>query len=190
MPGENENRAAEAVHAAAEAVEEIEKGKPTSKLHSLTALLMAGAAFVTSVGASLKSCDHSVTENAYSTLTTGIQKVTDAEQQNHQDIVALRAYLDGLSRNPLSVVDAGAPMPAPTTAASFAPPPPMSGSSGGSSGSGSSSGSSARPPRPMPTSASMADAGVISFVIPPPPPVSPAPAPWKAPAWPDVAAGR
>ncbi len=185
-----EKNPAEAVKAAAEAVEalaENKKGESPAdhKMRSLAAVILACASLIGTIGSLYKSCDHSVTENAYATLTTGIQKNTEAEQQNHQDIVAIRGYLDGLARAPMTMppapaMDAGAPAIAPSTPTPAPTLTPLV--------------------RPKPVTAAavprliVGDAGspvallVESQTLPPPPEVHPPPAPWKAKPWADVAA--
>jgi hypothetical protein len=81
-----------------------EKFKPWIHLiTSVTALIAAGGAF-------LKTFDHSLTQNAYNTLAESITKIQDEQRGNHEDLVKLQAYLDGLARNPI--------MPAPSSTSS------------------------------------------------------------------------
>ncbi len=191
MPEDKEP--AEAVHAAAEAIEkmtESDKSKTPSvgpfsdhKIRSLAALVLAATSLLATLGTFIKTCDHSVTENAYETLSQGIQKAQDDQRQNHEDIVAIRSYLEGLSRAPLlpSIGDAGVVvLPVPSTSASAIP--------------------TLRPlVRPLPTTTAAValpnDGGLVTFAIqspelPTPPPVHSAPPAWQAKPWNDVAAGR
>ena len=188
---------AEAVAAAAEAIEKLTEDDKTNKtpsvgpfsdhkLRSLAALILASTSLLATLGTFIKTCDHSVTQNAYETLSQGIQKAQDDQRQNHEDIVAIRSYLEGLSRAPMSAsLDAGAvASPIPSTSASSTAP----------------TASSLRPlVRPTTTATAAVslpnDGGLITFAIqseqlPPPPPVHSAPPTWQAKPWNDVAAGR
>jgi hypothetical protein len=92
---------AAAVEGAADAVKQVSSesaGGFDHQLRSLAALFTALAALVASVGALVKTFDHSVTENSYNTLSQGIQDVVAAQQRNHDDLTALHGYLDGLVR--------------------------------------------------------------------------------------------
>ncbi len=105
--------AAAAVQSAAEAVKQVSEertGGFDHQIRSLAALVTSLAALVASAGAFAKSCDHSVTENSYNALSHGIQEVTAAEQRNHDDLMALHGYVDGLAHG------GGLPSPARTGA--------------------------------------------------------------------------
>jgi len=60
--------------------------------------ITAAAALLASVGALAKPQDHSVTKSAYDTLSVGIKQVADEQRRDHDDVVALRGYLEGLTR--------------------------------------------------------------------------------------------
>jgi hypothetical protein len=103
-----ENRAAEALDAAKEAGEAIaevdeEKNEHPSvgplsdhKIRSLAALILAGASLLATLGTFIKTCDHSVTENAYDTLAQNITKLSDNQEKLGQDVANLHGYLEGM----------------------------------------------------------------------------------------------
>jgi hypothetical protein len=168
MPEDQEHVVAAAEHAA----EVLEHGSSKAQL---PALLLAGAAFLASLGAFLKTFDHSTTEGTYKTTSDLIVKLNERQEKTDQQVAAIRGYLDGLTRTPMPVSLAPAsssePAPMATHSAAHPSPPPHA-------------------PVPASTSASVAhaDAGVITFVIPKeklPPPMPPA-APVKPPPF-DVA---
>jgi hypothetical protein len=86
------------------------------RFRSLSAVLAAVAAVITSAAAFLKSMNHDVTESAYNTLSESIVKLSDQQRRTQEDVAMLRGYLDGVSHAPLAssaaplVVDAGAPL--------------------------------------------------------------------------------
>ena len=171
MPEEHEH----VVEAAEHAAEVLEHGD--RKQSQLPSLLLAGAAFLASLGAFLKTFDHSTAEGTYKTTSDLIVKLSERQEKTDQQVAAIRGYLDGLSHTPIlgtvSPAPAASETPAPMATHHPAPPPHV--------------------PVPVPTSlvsATHADAGVITFVIPPstsalPPPMPPA-APVKPPPF-DVA---
>jgi hypothetical protein len=104
-----ENKAAEAIEAAEEVaealakVDEDEKDKRPSvgplsnhKIRSLAALILAGASLLATLGTFIKTCDHSVTENAYDTLAQNITKLSDNQEKLGQDLANLHGYLEGM----------------------------------------------------------------------------------------------
>lgn len=119
-----------------------------SRLKSLGTLIAALAALVTATGAYFKPQDHSVSKVTYEELTKSIKELSDEGDKNHDDIVALRGYIEGtLAKRseaiPVTVqsADGGAPTAFPmglrmssdagTTVAvvqlpSIRPPPPVS----------------------------------------------------------------
>jgi hypothetical protein len=113
----------EAVEAAREIVEQVDNadtdpppGTPSKreKMRSTISLMTHVVALMAATGAFFKTCDHSVTKSAYDALSADIQKLSDQDQKNHDDLVAIHGYLDGLSRNPLTPIatlaDAGVPL--------------------------------------------------------------------------------
>lgn len=71
--------------------------KFVQKIRPLTALVTAVTALFAGAVAFLKTLDHSVTANAYKTLTAEIVSVQNEQQKNHEDLVLLRGYLNGLA---------------------------------------------------------------------------------------------
>lgn len=116
--------------------------------------LLAGAAGVlTAAGALLKSCDHSVTQSAYVTLSGSIAKLSDQEQRDHADLASLRGYLDGMARRAPQEAPAADEAGKPAGAPQGRRPPP-------------------RAPRPEPPPAPPAETSMpVPTVSPPPPPV-------------------
>jgi hypothetical protein len=86
-----------------------------SRLKSLGTLIASVAALVTATGAYFKPQDHSVNKATYEELTKSIKELSDVSEKNHDDIVALRGYVEGqASKNsgpfPVTVQsDAGSP---------------------------------------------------------------------------------
>lgn len=142
--------AAEKLEQALESDPPPSKTGKTKQLRSLIHLITSITALIAAVGAFLKTCDHSMTENSYSHLSESIKTLNDNQQRTHDDLVALHGYLDGLTHAPLAAapsltVDAGTPAPAPTTL--LVPAKPVATSSA---------------PNPR-------DAGLITFAIQAPP---------------------
>lgn len=161
MPHVNEIEEAEedledAVEGADDADTEPPPGahKKRDKVRSTISLLTHFVALLAASGAFLKTCDHSVTKNAYEALSQNIQKLADQQKQNHDDLVAIHGYLDGMAR---------APMTAPAESAmTMALPPPAGG-----------------PPSTKGHQITI-DRDSVTFVDGPPvPDVHPAPAPMK-----------
>jgi len=83
-----------------------------SRLKYLGTLVAAVAALVTALGAYFKPQDHSVNKASYEELSKVIKDLSDESDKNHDDIVALRGYVEGaVTRNsgplPIVVQDAG-----------------------------------------------------------------------------------
>ena len=165
MPEDHEHVLDAAEHAA----EVLEHGG--SKSSQLPALLLAGAAFLASLGAFLKTFDHSTTEGTYKTTSDLIVKLSERQQKTDEQVAAIRGYLDGLTHTQMTVSPAPAASSEPAPMATHSTPSP-----------------SPQPHALVPASTAHADAGVITFVIPKeklPPPMPPA-APVKPPPF-DVA---
>ena len=115
----------------AESESDPPKDVHASRLKSLGTLVAAVAALVTATGAYFKPQDHSVNKASYEELSKVIKDLSDESDKNHDDIVALRGYLEGVSRNsgplPVTVHDAGTaglPKDAGTAIAYVQLPPP------------------------------------------------------------------
>jgi hypothetical protein len=146
------------------------KGKRTSgSFRSLVALLVAIGGVIGSLAALVRAYDESVTKESYKTLVSGISDVQnkcDQEHaQDHEQIVAMRSYLDGFINGRGTPTQ---PLAVPTATTSPSPSPRLS--------------------FPSAIPKSVADSGApppaaTIFVAPPPPaaPAAPAPPPWKAP---------
>jgi len=108
--------------------EEIEeKEQESSKLAKIIGWINASKGFITataallaSVGALAKPQDHSVTKTAYDTLSSGIKEISDEQRRDHDDVVALRGYLEGLTREKVIL------SPTVTTVTDVAKPPESS----------------------------------------------------------------
>lgn len=137
-----------------------------SKYKNLPALLLAGAAFLASLGAFIKSFDHSATEGTYKTTSDLIVKLDERQQKTDQKVEAIRGYLDGLAHAPIMIGPASsAPLPEPAPSGAGAPTasPPVVHSH----------------PIPHPvatTTVQFPDAGAITFAVLPPAQALPAPA--------------
>ena len=125
MPHEEEG-VAEAIEAAEKAIDLLPSDKPprrstrSDRLRSGAVFLASGAGLLASLGALLKTCDHSVTESAYNTLSESIVKLSDQEQKTQQDVASIRGYLDGLSRAPMAPSPGFSPMAVPSMSLSLA----------------------------------------------------------------------
>ena len=79
----------------AEANSDAPKDPVASRIKSLGALVMAIAALVTATGAWFKPQDHSVNKASYEELSKTIKELSDQGDKNHDDVVALRGYVEG-----------------------------------------------------------------------------------------------
>lgn len=94
-------------------------------------LILALSGLAVAIASIFKPQDHSTTKAAYEELSKDVQEVSSATQKNHDDLTALRGYLDGLRGTTLvasTLVSATATMPSfpthpPASAASLAKPP-------------------------------------------------------------------
>jgi hypothetical protein len=116
----------------AESESDPPKDVHASRLKSLGTLIAAVAALVTAVGAYFKPQDHTVNKASYEELSKVIKELSDESDKNHDDIVALRGYVEGaVTRNsgplPVTIQDAGVTAPARDAGAQVAfvqlPPP-------------------------------------------------------------------
>lgn len=71
------------------------KDAKAARLKYLGTLVAATAALVTAFGAYFKPQDHSVNKASYEELTKVLKEVSDQAEKNHDDIVALRGYVEG-----------------------------------------------------------------------------------------------
>jgi hypothetical protein len=182
----DENPISEAVERVAHAVEKTTESDPPPKhdepkkkdrLKSMASLLTAIAALLAAGGAFIKTFDHSITENAYNTLSKQIGDLSDEQQKNHEDLVKLQGYLDGVARAPLVPVPTTSATVATTSVDAGAPVPTL------------------RPlVRPTASSAivEQRDGGLVTFAIvaPPLPTVHPSATAVRPPPWAQVAAGK
>jgi hypothetical protein len=132
----NENEAGEALEAVADAIDHVDDADtirppdPQHKGDGLKAWMKQSASLMTHIVALLaafaafaKTCDHSITKNAYEALSLNITKLSDQTQKNHDDLVALHGYLDGMAHQPLiAPLGSASPAPLPTTATTAASP--------------------------------------------------------------------
>jgi len=61
----------------------------------LASLLIAAAAFITAMAAIFKPQDKTDTKATYNELKAAVEQNSREDQQNHDDLIALRNYLDG-----------------------------------------------------------------------------------------------
>ena len=66
-----------------------------TRTKSLATLIAAITAMVIACGSLVKPQDHSVAKKSYEELTKAVEDLDKAEDKNHDDIVALRAFLEG-----------------------------------------------------------------------------------------------
>lgn len=100
------------------ASEEKPKEKP-NKLKDAAALIAAVTALVAAFGAYMKPQDTKATKNSYETLAGGLKQLQDESRRNHDDISALRGFVEGYVRAdspglPGPRVPMVAPMPMPS----------------------------------------------------------------------------
>ena len=156
--------------------------------HASRHLLTALAAVLVALAALLRPQDHTVTKNSYETTAQGIAKVEDEIRKNHEDIVALRSYIEGVMHQGLpSPAESSSAAPAAAPTAGLTPLPrlhllPRLGGAAPAAGAGapvmaeSSAMAAAGPPVPLQMLLQHDD-------LPPPPPVHDEPKPWKPPAF-------
>lgn len=99
-------------------------------LKNLPALIAAIAALVTSVAALRKPPDTTAAKASYEELSKLVSKLEDSSDQNHQDIIALRNFLEGYLRANGKLVAEATPVPA-VQEPGKAPSKPSKGDSGG-----------------------------------------------------------
>jgi hypothetical protein len=194
MPHEHESPLDAVVDAVEKVTHAVEKGSESEpppsgksakmvKLKAWASVITSMAALVASLGAFLKACDHTLTQNAYNTLSDNITKLSDEQQKNHEDLLSLRGYLDGLSRSPLGP----APTPSLPPEVDAGSPPHMAPNAWTKSGH----------PTPAVAASALAsmmtqeDGGLITFSVidsAPVPSVHPATAPVKPPSFASVEA--
>jgi len=87
----------------------------TSHLKNMTALIIAITALVAACSSFFKPRDDRATETSYETVNRSLKDLSDENQRQHDDLVALRAYIDGVVHGnvpPSHEADAGAPLDA------------------------------------------------------------------------------
>lgn len=136
--------------------------------HASRHLLTALAALIAAMAALFKPQDHKVAKNTYEATSAGITKLEEQIKKNHEDIVTLRGYIDGVLRQNLSAEPVEQPLEAP------APAPTLRRITRTPAGIGYGRAAGAAAPAP-------ASAAPIS--LPPLPPVHDQPTPWKAPTF-------
>lgn len=108
-----------------------------ARMRASATLLTALTGLVIAVGAAVKPRDDSATRESYDTLAKAVQEISRENETQHDDLVALKAYLDGFVRASsssgsagslgLSKGDAGVPTtPSAAASASAALLPPSS----------------------------------------------------------------
>lgn len=68
----------------------------TSHLKNMTALIIAITALVAACSSFFKPRDDRATETSYETVNKSLKDLSDENQRQHDDLVALRAYIDGV----------------------------------------------------------------------------------------------
>jgi hypothetical protein len=71
----------------------------SSRIKSVATLVAAITALITALGAYMKPQDNSVNKESYETLSGIIVQLSEQNQKNHDDITALRGYVEALARN-------------------------------------------------------------------------------------------
>ena len=87
----------------------------SNHLKNMTALIIAITALVAACSSFFKPRDDRATEPSYETINKSLKDLSDENQRQHDDLVALRAYIDGVvhgSVPPSHEADAGAPLDA------------------------------------------------------------------------------
>lgn len=70
-----------------------------AKLNAMKGFILTVAALMTAVGSWFKPQDLKVTKSSYETLAHSMEEMGKEIDQNHDDIVAIRGYLEGLVKN-------------------------------------------------------------------------------------------
>jgi hypothetical protein len=96
-----------------------------SSLRSWATLIASVAGLVTAIGAVFKPQDHTVTQESYEALSQEVHDLVDQQAAEHDDLVALRAYLEGLGTQPCATASVNPPMslPSPSPMPKLEPPP-------------------------------------------------------------------
>ncbi len=134
-PMSNENEAGENLETVSDAIERVDdddldtlRPEAPAKKGGLKAWMKQSASLMTHIVALLaafaafgKSCDHSVTKNAYDALSANITKLSENQEKLGQDVANMHGYLEGLSHQPIpawGVFDSGVvvTIPSPPTA--------------------------------------------------------------------------
>lgn len=86
-------------------------------------LILAITSLIVAVTSIVVPASHKVTQSAYEELSKDVREVSSATMRNHDDIVALRGYLDGLRGTTLVVPNT--PIASASMAAMLVSKPPM-----------------------------------------------------------------
>jgi hypothetical protein len=154
--------------------------KNSNRIANISAIMLGAAALITAIGSLLKTPEETGAKATYHALSEQMELNNKATIQNHTDITALGAYVQGVmqSQQQAKVV---AVSPAPTSSSLYHPP---------------TSSVDAGAPHfvlPYPTAATTfiikdVDASYLQSVKPPPPPTaSPAPPAYKPKKYADLA---
>jgi hypothetical protein len=68
----------------------------TSHLKNMTALIIAITALVAACSSFFKPRDDRATETSYEAISKSLKDLSDENERQHDDLVALRAYIDGV----------------------------------------------------------------------------------------------
>lgn len=131
MPEEEASEALESVAVAIEHADENSEPPPPSekKKGKFKAWMKQSASFMTHVvaliaafGAFLKTCDHSVTKNAYEALSENITKLSDNQEKLAQDVANMHGYLEGMGHQPMGTWSVPSARPSPSPSPTPMPP--------------------------------------------------------------------
>lgn len=88
----------------------IEHARLMARLKAIGQIVASVTALVVAVSALFKPRDDRATQEGYETLAAMVRQVSDDARRNHDDLVALKAYVDGRASHEVTVTaaDAGA----------------------------------------------------------------------------------
>jgi hypothetical protein len=79
----------------------------TSHLKNMTALIIAVTALIAACSSFFKPRDDRATEASYETIGQSLKDLSDENERQHDDLVALRAYIDGVVHGAMPSSGAG-----------------------------------------------------------------------------------
>jgi hypothetical protein len=99
-------------------------GKDHGRLKAWTNFIATAAALLVAAAAILKPQDHSTARASYDELKKAVDENSQNDRRNHEDLVALRNYMDGYLKGAGAATSLPSSMPVPSTSGSARAIPP------------------------------------------------------------------